>query len=295
MGTLLPPVPESLRENLAYNLGGSDVAEEWLAGAVERAQSLAAQWRLTPREVLSGGSFSLCIRCTDPEGREVVLKIPASLEGGADEIAALRAWGGDGAARVLREDPSSAAMLMNFLGRAGEGDYGLDDIVDLAERLHRGDPAGHPFMEVHDNLTLRIDWARERFAEPGHERHQDDLALAEKLLEELLAGDDDRVLLHGDLQAKNLIVHGEELTAVDPMPVLGPPLFDVAFWIAKSHHAHPTHTYVPRVAALRPGVDCERLLRWTWALAVLENRPHTGPSAQQRQEFIDDLRDRVHA
>jgi streptomycin 6-kinase len=295
LDTLLPPIPDSLRENLAYNLGGASVAEAWLAEAAACASALVEAWRLRPLEVLSGGSFSLCVKCAGPDGELLVLKVPASRADGAAEIAALRAWDGDGAARVLREDPASSAMLMDYLGRVGDGDYGLDDIVDLAERLHRGDPEGNPFMEVHDNLTRRIEWARERFLEEGYERHQADLELAEKLVVELQSSDEDPVLLHGDLQAKNLIVHGEVLTAVDPMPVLGPAMFDVAFWIAKSHHAHPTHTYVDKVAALRPGIDVDRLLRWTWALAVLENRPYAGPSAGQRQEFIDGLRERATA
>lgn len=293
--TVLPPVPDSLRENLAFNLGGVDQAESWLAEALDRAGELVEQWRLDPVEVLSGGAFSLCLRCTGDQGEELVLKIPASLAGGAAEIAALRAWRGDGAARLLREDPQSSALLMNFLGRVGEGDYDLADVVDLAERLHVPPPDDYAFAEIEDNLTRRIQWARNRFDEAGYEQHRGDLALAEKLVLQLCAADRDPVLLHGDLQAKNLIVHVDELTAVDPMPVLGPALFDVAFWIAKSHHAHPTHTYVDQVAGLRPDLDAEALMRWTWALAVLENRPYIERGAEQRQEFIDGWRERALA
>lgn len=289
---LLPPVPDSLRENLAFVLG-AERAESWLVGAVERARRLVREWRLTPREVLTGGSFSLCLRCRDEEGAETVLKVPASPEDGAAEIAALRAWSGEGAARVLRTEPESSSMLMNFLGRVGEGDYGLPDIVDLAERLHRGAPEGFAFAEVHDNLDRRVDWARERFAKSGYEHHLDDLRHAEKLVAELATGDGDRVLLHGDLQAKNLIVSDGELVAVDPMPVVGPPLFDIAFWIAKSDHERPTRTYVDQVGRLRPGIDADALLRWTWALAVLENRPYLQRGTAARQEFIDEVRELV--
>lgn len=289
---LLPPVPDSLRENLAFVLG-AERAETWLVGAVERARRLVQEWRLTPREVLTGGSFSLCLRCRDEEGAETVLKVPASPEDGAAEIAALRAWSGEGAARVLRTEPESSSMLMNFLGRVGEGDYGLPDIVDLAERLHRGAPEGFVFAEVHDNLDRRVDWARERFAKSGYEHHLDDLRHAEKLVAELATGDGECVLLHGDLQAKNLIVSDGELVAVDPMPVVGPPLFDIAFWIAKSDHARPTRTYVDQVGRLRPGIDADVLLRWTWALAVLENRPYLQRGTAARQEFIDEVRELV--
>ena len=290
--SLLPPVPDSLRENLAFVLG-AERAEAWLVEAVERARRLVGEWALTPQEVLTGGSFSLCLRCVDDAGEATVLKVPADFDGGAAEIAALRAWDGDGAARVLRVDEDTSTMLMNFLGRVGEGDYGLADILDLAERLHRGDVHEHAFAEVHDNLDRRVDWARDRFAEDGYGHHLDDLRQAEKLVADLASAQDTRVLLHGDLQAKNLIVSDGGLTAVDPMPVVGPALFDIAFWIAKSDHAHPTRTYVDQVCRLRPGLDGDALLQWTWALAVLENRPYLERGAVARQEFIDEVRELV--
>ena len=52
---------------LATTHYGMTVAETWLVGAVECARRLVRDWRLTPHEVLTGGSFSLCLRSkTDP-------------------------------------------------------------------------------------------------------------------------------------------------------------------------------------------------------------------------------------
>jgi streptomycin 6-kinase len=288
----LPPIPDSLVQNLAFNLGEA-AALSWLEGAVLRAQVLVREWGLRPLEVLSGGSMSLCLKCADAGGELLVLKIPASIDGGAAEIAALQAWGGNGAAQVIRTDRASSAILMIYLGEVGQGGYGLDDIIDLAARLHQADPGGYEFGTVDDNLVRRISWAADRFGEDGYERHRGDLALAEKLVVDLVFTDHDPVLLHGDLQAKNLIPSGGGLTAVDPLPALGPAIFDIAFWIAKSVHEHPTLHYVHRVAELRPELDATVLLRWTWALAVLENRPYIAAGAQQRQEFIDGLRSEV--
>ncbi|QNN54421.1 aminoglycoside phosphotransferase family protein [Nocardioides mesophilus] len=188
-------------------------------------------------------------------------------------------------------------MLMGFLGWVGEGSYELVDIVDLSERLHTAAADGFPFGNVQDNLDRRIHWARTRFGEDGCERHRRDLDGALRLLEGLLddGAREAPVLLHGDLQAKNLIVCGDRLTAVDPLPVLGPPVFDLAFWIAKSVHDHPTATYLDQVCELRPDTDRDRLVRWTWALAVLENRPALPRGREQRQEFIDGLRPEVLA
>ena len=290
----VPPVPDSLLEELAFGLGESG-ALLWLAQAVATAGDLIERWELVPHEVLSGGSMSLCIKCGGAGGAELVLKVPASVPGGVTEKAALRAWGGNGAARLLAEDERTSAMLMNFLGRVGEGSYGLDDIVDLAARLHVADPSGHPFGPIQENLVRRIDWARDRFTGTGDEKHLADLAVTEELLDDLVSSQGPQVLLHGDLQAKNLIVHGDVLTAVDPLPTLGPDVFDLAFWIAKNVHAGPTVSYVDQVAETQPDIDRQSLLRWAWALAVLENRPYLARGREQRQEFIDGLRGQVIA
>jgi streptomycin 6-kinase len=288
----VPPIPASLVENLAFILGESE-AVAWLEDAVRLARALADAWELRPVEVMSGGSMSLCVRCEGVDGEQLVLKIPADVAAGTAEIAALRAWGGNGAARVLREDAASSSMLMNYLGRVGEGRYGLEDVLALADRLHGGDTTGYAFGSVEGNLSRRIAWAAERFRGDVNASHRDDLALVEKLVDSLVHAEPRQVLLHGDLQDKNLIVSGSELTAVDPMPVLGPGLFDVAFWIAKSVHEHPTLQYVERVTSLRPELDADALLGWTWALAVLENRPYITAGADRRQQFIDRLRERV--
>jgi streptomycin 6-kinase len=291
----VPPIPESLRENLAYTLGDLE-ADRWLAHAVENAAELLAEWDLVPEQVLSGGSESLCIKCDDAEGRPTVLKLPASQAGGAAEIAALHSWGGEGAARVLRQDDARCAVLMNFLGWVGDAGFDLEDVLDLAGRLHAAPVDRYPFPPLEQNLARRIGWAVDRFREPGNEPQQEDLDRAQKLLGELLAdaGDPaDGVLLHGDLQAKNLILAGSRLTAVDPLPVLGPPVFDVAFWCAKSVHEESVSAYLDRVRGLRPELDGEALVRWTWAIAVVENRPGVPRGAVRRQWFIDDLREEV--
>lgn len=287
----VPAIPRGLLGELAYSLGEAG-ARRWVAQAVEVARDLMAAWDLVPVEVLSGGSMSLCVKCRDAEGAPVVLKVPAGVPGGRAERAALRVWAGSGAARLLAEDESTSSMLMRFVGRVGVGSYGLTDVLDLADRLHAADPAGQRFDPVEVNLAHRVACARERFVAAADEQNLRDLDRAQALLADLLAAPAHRVLLHGDLQAKNLILGPAGLTAVDPLPVLGPAVFDVAFWIAKSVHVHPVATYVDQVVRMRPGADRAVLEAWTWALAVLENRPHVRAGREQRQEYIDGLRPR---
>lgn len=263
MGKPVPRIPDSLRENLAYGLGEAE-SERWLTQAVTRAQALFVVWELVPEQVLTGGSESLCVKCAGHDG-ETVLKIPANVASGTAEIAGLRAWAGNGAARVLRTDPEDNAMLMNFLGWVGDGTFAAAEVLDLADRLHAADPSGHDFDPLARNVDRRVDWARERFAEPEDEQARSDLAVAEKILDELLYADAEKVLLHGDLQPKNLIVSGHGLTAVDPMPVLGPALFDVALWMVKCGDDH----------------------------ALVECRPYLGASNRHRETFINEFRTQV--
>ena len=289
MGSRVPPVPASLRDNLAYGLG-EDEAERWLAHAVRRADALLDAWRLAPLEVLPGGSESLCVLCDSTDGK-TVLKLPASVTGGAAEIDALLAWDGNGAARLLRHEPAESAMLMEYLGRVGEGTYTLADVLDVADRLHAADAAGH-FPSLEANLARRLAWADDRFAEPGHEQHRRDLEVAERLLADLVQ-EGRPVLLHGDLQPKNVIVSAEGLAVVDPMPSVGPELFDLALWVVKCGGDHAVTQCVEEVRSLRPGVDADALLRWAWCLAVLESRPYLGTANRRREQLVDLLREEV--
>jgi streptomycin 6-kinase len=290
MGSSVPPVPDSLRENLAYGLGVEE-SERWLAYAVTRAEALFGTWELVPEQVLAGGSESLCVKCTGPDG-DTVLKIPANVASGAAEVAALRAWAGNGAARLLRADPTDNAMLMNFLGWVGVGSFAAADVLDLADRLHGADPSGHAFGSVARNVDRRVAWAEERFSDTGHARDLADVAVAEKLLAELLY-DDEQVLLHGDLQPKNLIVSDHGLTVVDPMPALGPALFDVALWMVKCSDEHVLAELQAEILRLRPALEADRLLRWAWSLAVLESRPYLGSKNDHRETFITEFRTQV--
>jgi streptomycin 6-kinase len=271
---------------------GAAEAERWLAGAVNRAEQLFDAWDLEPEQVLGGGSESLCVKCTGADG-DTVLKLPASVSGGADEIAALRAWDGNGAPRVLRAKPEHNAMLMPFLGWVGEGDYTLPEVLDLADRLHGGAPTAYEFPSLEANLDRRVDWARDRFAEVDDQEALDDVDAAEKVLDDIVGmlSGADPVLLHGDLQPKNFIVSDAGLAVVDPLPAVGPALFDLALYVVKCVHDHDLTTCQDEVLELRPDLDPDLLRRWCWALAVLESRPYLGDLNARRVEFIRHFRD----
>ncbi len=166
-------------------------------------------------------------------------------------------------------------------------------MVSLADRLHAAPVSGYPFAALEANLARRVTWAAARFAESGDDDAARDLVAAEKLLGELIADDSSRVLLHGDYQPKNLIVSPEGLRVVDPLPVVGPEIFDLALWVVKCGQDKTLSDCICDLAAQRPQVDLEALRRWCWALAVLESRPYLGQSNAARVNYIDEARDRV--
>ena len=269
-----------------------------------RVRAIVANRGIALSWVASGDAFSFSVaRAPGRSGRKpsTLYSGPARrftdtrLTGGVTYRYTVTAYdrAGNGAARVIRTDPEDNALLMNFLGWVGAGRFTTAEVLDLADLLHVADPSGHDFGSVSRNLDRRVAWARERFDEAGLERERADLDLAERVLAELLYAADEPVLLHGDLQPKNLIVSAHGLTAVDPMPAVGPALFDVALWIVKSNDHRPLAERQAEILRLRTAPDADALQRWSWSLAVLESRPYLGRNNRGRETFINDFRNQI--
>jgi streptomycin 6-kinase len=209
-------------------------------------------------------------------GEAAVLKLrpPGDAELRA-ETAALRAYAGEGAARLLEDDPGRGAMLLERLdpGTAlvalAERD---DDAATLAaagvmRRLSRPAPAGHPFPDVlrwgaalaHVNVPLPrtlVERARDEYAD-------------------LCASSAPPVLLHGDLHHLNLLSTGSGWAAIDPKGLVGEPAYETAALLRNPlgllDAARPGRMLARRIAVLAEalGFDRERIGGWARTQAVL--------------------------
>lgn len=88
----------------------------WLDGLDTMVDGLCAEWRLTPGQVLSGGSEAFVAACVREDGSPAVLKV--LLPGGTaeGERATLTLANGRGYAALLASDPTRRAMLLERLG-----------------------------------------------------------------------------------------------------------------------------------------------------------------------------------
>jgi streptomycin 6-kinase len=161
------------------------------------------------------------------------LKIPFPDRESEHEALALERWAGDGAIRLLENDPVLGAYLVE---RCVPGtplsttapDLALDVLVTLLPRLWK--PASHlPFRSLADEASwwashLRATW--ERAGRPFDERLVD---AALEVLGDLPGSQGEQVLLHQDLHGHNVLrAQREPWLAIDPKPLVGEREFGLA-------------------------------------------------------------------
>ena len=202
-------------------------------------------------------------------GEDVVLKVQEPHRESEHEAEALRLWDGDGAIRLLDEEPEEYALLLERcvpgtpLSAAG-AETALDVFVELLPRLWR--PAGSPFRSLTAEAvwwadSLEATW--ERFGRP-FERKLLDAAL--EALQELPRTQGPQVLLHQDLHGDNVLAaQREPWLAIDPKPLAGEREFGIAPIVRSSELGHSRQDVLGRFDRLVSdlGLDRERARGWT--------------------------------
>lgn len=284
-------LPAQFVEAVEANLGISE-AGEFLQKAVDIANKHAAAWDIELKEVLTGGVLSLCVLGVDSSGRRVVMKVPRDCETGCREIDALRMWK-DGVPRLRRMNVDSSAFLMDFIP-SSDAPIEANEVFILADSLHRVSIGlDFNFPSLRNVLEMRMGWAEERFSVKEYSHLTSDLDLARHVIYWLLKTTSATVLLHGDFQRKNLIVSPNGLRTLDPLPCIGDPVFDSAFWLGLVHHDAPLREILDLYSVNRSESESRRFLCWTWAMSVVENRPYENLGTIERASFISELRDEV--
>ena len=117
-----------------------DSGRAWLDRLPQLVADCAEQWQLRLGETLTGGSVSLPIAATLPDGSDAVLKVQFPHRESEQEAAALAHWQGDGAIRLLAHDIDRHALLLE---RCVPGtpladeppDAALDVMIEMLPRL----------------------------------------------------------------------------------------------------------------------------------------------------------------
>jgi streptomycin 6-kinase len=209
---------------------GTD-ADEWLAAVPDLISSVTGRWDLHVTAVANRiDAFGLSIPARRDSDR-VTLRIAYPDAFLADETAALRAWDGAGAVRVLEEDDRGAQLRSSpspgtALSLERNEMRALRMVADALRQLWIAPPNGMQTLAA----EVRT-WGSsmpERF-ESVHEPFDEQLMRdAEVMFRSFGPSQMDAVLLHGDVRLDTFLLDGERAVAIDPKPLAGEPAFDVA-------------------------------------------------------------------
>jgi streptomycin 6-kinase len=273
-------LPPALVRN-ATGVWGDDGAR-WLAALPALAAAVARDWKLDlgPPYVLS---FHWVAPATRADGTPAVLKLGPTGPGHlAGEAAALAAFDGRGAVRLLAHDHDRGALLLE---RAEPGtmvrdlvpardERATDALTAVIRRLHVPPPPGCPLPALADlshDFTAHL--RRYRGDDPLPRRMVEH---ADRLLTDLCASAPTTVVLHGDLHHDNVLASTREpWLAIDPHGYVGDPGFEVG---AGLYNPDPD-LRDDALTALVParlerfadglGMPLERLTAWGFVMAVL--------------------------
>jgi streptomycin 6-kinase len=286
-------VPNVVREK-ALAVG----AIEWLDALPELVHELEADWEITVGTAFpfSTEAFVAEVACADGSPAVLKLVVPREGDAAAHEATALRLAGGEGCARLLREDLERGALLLEKLGRS-LSELGLplqarhEILVAAAQRVWRPAPAsGLPTGD--EKATSLSRFITEMWDELGApcSRAAVDHALECGELRRQAHRDDRAVLVHGDVHQWNALETADGFKLVDPDGLLAEPEYDLGIIMRED----PLDGDLRRRAAWlaeRAGLDEEAI--WQWgavervSTGLLGTRVALQPIARQMLEAAE--------
>lgn len=256
----------------------------WIAGLPGMAASYVDRWQLALDGPVASGAVALIIPVARHDGSRAVLKLQPVDDETGGEPAALKAWAGRGAVRLLEHDPASGAMLLERLDASRDLSAMEDDlaaaqiIAELLVRLNSV-PAPEGLRNLSDVAAATLAETPEaiRLAKDPEERRL--LINCAARFQDLITDRIDNRLLHWDLHYFNTLstLDGGEWKAIDPKPLSGDTGFELlpALWNRWDDLVRTG--YVSRALLRRfdlmtevLGLDQHRAAAWTLA-RVLQN------------------------
>jgi streptomycin 6-kinase len=265
-------VPARLVANLPKYYG--DRGRAWIAGAPRLVADQLAEWDLTVDGPVMNGVVALVVPVRGPGG-PAALKLQIDDPEHPGEAAALRTWNGDGAVRLLRENPATGALLLERLDsgrdlcRVRDDVHAVQIIAQLLVRLNAYEsPVGvRSLGETAAAMVESAPGAAGRLTDPAAGRAL--LSWAAAVRE--VAGDSGDRLLHWDLHYENVLAADrDEWLAIDPKPLAGDPAFELLPALQNRWHEvlsanDPYRAVRRRFDAMVEvmGLDRQRAVCWT--------------------------------
>ncbi|MGH9249521.1 MAG: aminoglycoside phosphotransferase family protein [Acidimicrobiales bacterium] len=251
-----------------------DDGRAWLRSLPNLVAEACSRWSLTLGESYEGSYVSVVLPAERDGDSSLVLKLQFPHRESDHEAAALRAWGGDGAVRLIDDAPDLRALLVErcvpgtHLADAG-AEAALPVLTDLVQRL--AVPMTEPFTALADEALRWAENLETRWEQAGRpfERLLVDRAL--ELLAALAGTQGDQVLIHQDLHGHNVLrAQREPWLAIDPKPLHGEIEFALAPIVRSYELGHSRQAVLHRLDQLTEalGVDRARARDWCFAQTV---------------------------
>jgi streptomycin 6-kinase len=278
----VPPVevpPALVAAQVRYH--GED-GRAWTAALPRLAARYLARWSLRLDGAPRSGHVALVLPVRRADDTRAVLKLQRVDDETAGEPVALRAWAGQGAVRLLADDPGTGTMLLERLDDSRSLDGVPEDLAalrilsELLARLAKvpAPPGIRRLADLTANLLRRVPPVVDRLAGADDRRLVRASAAA---VAEVAPEPGDR-LLHWDLHYQNVLAGDREpWLAIDPKPLAGDPGFELfpALWnrwddvTATGDVTRAVHRRFDLMTEVL-GLDRPRAAAWTQA-RVLEN------------------------
>ena len=265
-------------------------AEGWLAEVPAVAARLAARWGLVLGEMFESGASSVIMRCEWPDGTPAVLKFSpdrALLLKQAEMLGLFASTGRVPA--VLATDAETGAMVLEEVRPGTEAEDLPPESLpqqwgELLAALHAVTPPASWPLDLRGRFEEAFARIGRRLSEPaiGARIDRDTWQRAIRRCETLLATQDRKVLLHGDLHLGNVLDGGPSrgLVAIDPKTCIGDPCFDAVDYVVAAAGQEGVEARCQRVATAC-GLDGDRLHAWAQVIApmvVIAHLTYDGPA-----------------
>ncbi len=277
---VVPPELAELHQKYSGESGRT-----WISALPALAATYIDHWQLQVDGDSAFGAVALIIPVARRDGSKAVLKLQPVDDETGGEPAALQAWAGRGAVRLLEHEAGSGAMLLTRLDASRDLTVVEDDLAAarvIAELLVQLNsvraPAGMRRLSDIAAATLAEAPDAVRLARDAEERRL--LSDCASRLDEMITDPIEDRLLHWDLHYFNVLATldpSRRWTAIDPKPLSGDSGFELMpalwnRWDDLVQTGDVTRALLRRFDAMTEVLGLDRSRAATWTLArVLQN------------------------
>jgi len=208
---------------------------EWLERLPALVEECAERWSLRLGAPCPDAHVSFVAPASTPDGSTAILKINIPHEESEHEADALRHWDGRGAVRLVADDRSRNALLVERcrpgwqLWAVADEEEGNRHAAAVLRRLWRPAPDEHSFRPLSDAAACWAEQLPLRWRQTGRPYERSLLEEAVDFLREAGPDQRDPVVLHQDFHGGNVLrADREPWLAIDPKPLVGEREFDTA-------------------------------------------------------------------